>query len=57
MIDMRFKIALVLGAESAMWAAEGRRLAALIQQVPLQDVRVFVALTTPRAVVSAIVMR
>lgn len=55
-IDVRFEIALVLGAKSAMRAAEGRRLAALVQQVPLQDVRVLVALTTPRTVVPAIVM-
>lgn len=55
-IDVRLEITLVLGAEGAMRAAEGRRLAALVQQVPLQDVRVLVALTTPRAVVPTIVM-
>lgn len=55
-IDVRPEIALVFGAEGAMWAAEGRRLAALVQQVPLQNVRVLVALTASRAVVPAIVM-
>lgn len=56
MIDVRPEIALVFGTEGAMWAAEGRRLAALIQQVPLQNVRVLVALTASRAIVPAIVM-
>lgn len=55
-INVRLEIALVLGAEGAVRAAEGRRFAALVQQVPLQDVRVLVALTAPRAVVPAIVM-
>jgi len=55
-IDVRFEIALVLGAESAVRAAEGRRLAALVQQMPFQDIRVLVALTASRAVVPAIVM-
>lgn len=55
-IDVRLEIALILGAEGAVRAAEGRRLATLIQQVPLQDVRVLVTLTASRAVVPAIVM-
>lgn len=43
-IDVRLQVALVLGAKRTMGATEGRRLAAFIQQVPLQDVRVLVAL-------------
>lgn len=53
---MRPEVALVFRAEGAMWAAEGRRLAAFVQQVTLQNVRVLVALTASRAVVPAIVM-
>lgn len=57
MIDVRLEIALVLGAEGAMRTAEGRCLAAFVKQVPLQDVRVLVALAASRAIVAAIVMR
>lgn len=56
-IDMRLEIALVLGAESAMRATEGRRFAALELQVTLQDVRVLVALAALGAIVPAIEMR
>lgn len=56
-IDVRLEIALILGAEGAVRAAEGWRFAALVQQVPFQDVRVLVTLTASRAIVAAIVMR
>jgi len=45
MVDVGFEIALVLGAEGAMRAAEGWRFAAFVQQMTLQDVGVLVALT------------
>lgn len=55
-INVCLEIALVLRAEGAVRAAEGRCFAALVQQVSLQDIRVLVALTAPRAVVPAIMM-
>ena len=54
MVDVSLQIPLVLGAEGAMGTAEGRLLAALIEQMALQYVRVLVALAAARAVVSAI---
>lgn len=57
MIDMSLKIALILGAEGAVRTAEGRCLAAFIQHVSLQDVRVLVALAASRAIVTTIVVR
>lgn len=56
MIDVRLEVALVFGAEGAVRTAKGRRLAAFVQQVPFQNIRVLVALAASRAIVSAIVM-
>ena len=54
MVDVRLQVPLVLGAERAVGAIEGGRLAALVQQVPLQYVRVLVALAAAGAIVPPI---
>lgn len=54
MVDVRLQVPLVLGAERAVGAIKGRRLAALVQQVPLQYVRVLVALAAAGAIVPPI---
>lgn len=54
MVNMSPQVPLILGAEGAVGTAEGWSLATFVQQMSLQDIRVLVALSTARAVVSPI---
>ena len=54
---MRLQISLVFGAKRAMGAIEGGRLAALVQQMPLQYVSVLVTLPASRAIVATVESR
>ena len=56
-INMRLQISLVFGAKRAMGAIEGGRLAALVQQMPLQYVSVLVTLPASRAIVATVESR
>lgn len=55
MINVRLQVSLVLGAERAMGTVKGGRFAAFVQQVPLEYVRILVALATSRAIMPTIV--